>query len=292
MVEMRTSRPDEMPQLKGLWKKAFGDGERYIDWFFDCCYESERFLVVVEDGAVVSMLCLLPLEVRAPDGDIASSRYVYALATDPDCRKQGYGRQLLNYTDHFLQGTEIDCLTVVPAEPSLHRFFGTTGFSPCFSTRKLELMDNMVEEPVEGDSITPIDTQEYSDIRCDQLKDLKRVSYPDFLVKYQKGLAEMSGGNLFRIEVDGVVGCAAVEFIDEESVLMKELVIAPKCMSRAVAQIAKKFPARRYHVRTPASWDGISGSYTQPFGMLKWYNPYKKKEWMDVIYGYMGLGFD
>lgn len=292
MVEMRTSRPDEMSQLKSLWKKAFGDEDRYIDWFFDCCYEAERFLVVVDDERVVSMLCLLPLEVRAPDGDIASSRYVYALATDPDCRKLGYGRELLNYTDFFLRGTEIDCLTVVPAEPSLHRFFATTGFSPCFSTRKLELMDSMIEQPHEGDSITAIESQVYSDIRCDQLKDLKRVSYPDFLIKYQKGLSEMSGGNLFRIEVDGVVGCASVEFIDEDSVLAKELVIPSKYMSRAVAQIAKLLPARRYHIRTPAGWDGIAGSYTQPFGMLKWYNPHKKKEWFDVVYGYMGLGFD
>ena len=45
-------------------------------------------------------------------------------------------------------------------------------------------------------------------------------------------------------------------------------------------------------VRTPALWDGMKGSYLQPFGMIKWYSAEKRALWGEGTHGYMGLGFD
>ena len=39
-------------------------------------------------------------------------------------------------------------------------------------------------------------------------------------------------------------------------------------MGKAVETIAKEMEASRYHIRTPAFWDGLPGSYTQAFGMI------------------------
>ncbi|MFQ7453223.1 MAG: hypothetical protein ACLRNQ_19525 [Flavonifractor plautii] len=36
MLEMRPGRPEEVPAQKALWKAAFGDEDRYIDWFYEC----------------------------------------------------------------------------------------------------------------------------------------------------------------------------------------------------------------------------------------------------------------
>lgn len=83
------------------------------------------------------------------------------LATDPSMRGKGYGRQLLHYVDGFLSSRGSDCVTVVPAEPSLHKFFATVAFCPAFSTRKLELLRDMVGPARAEDGLTEAEPQEY-----------------------------------------------------------------------------------------------------------------------------------
>ena len=102
MVDIRPSRPGEIPAQKALWKTAFGDEDRLIDWFYDCCMPEEDMLLLLEDGRLASMLALLPVSLSLPGGVEAAGRYVYALATDPSMRGKGYGRQLLHYVDGFL----------------------------------------------------------------------------------------------------------------------------------------------------------------------------------------------
>ena len=83
MLEMRPGRPEEVPAQKALWKAAFGDEDRYIDWFYECCGASADVLEVVEEGRLASMLALLPQTLILPGGGTASGWYIYALATAP-----------------------------------------------------------------------------------------------------------------------------------------------------------------------------------------------------------------
>lgn len=292
MVEIRPSRPEEAGAQKGLWKAAFGDGDRYIDWFYECCWRPEDMLLLLEDGTLASMLALLPQTLALPGGGEARAYYVYALATDPASRGKGYGRQLLHYVDFYLRERGADCVTVVPAEPSLHKFFGTVDFAPGFSTRKLELLRDMVEAPGAGDALEEIGPEEYGRIRDARLAGTPFVRYGAGLLRYQQGMSRMSGGALYRLTVDGAEGCAAAEYVDEESVLLKELLLPTDKMARGVAQVAGRLKAARYHVRTPAGWDGLPGSYIQAFGMVKWYGREKAALWGQGTHGYMGLGFD
>lgn len=50
--------------------------------------------------------------------------------------------------------------------------------------------------------------------------------------------------------------------------------------------------ASRYHIRTPAFWDGLPGSYTQAFGMIKWYDLGLHSKYFAQQDAYLGLGFD
>ena len=56
--------------------------------------------------------------------------------------------------------------------------------------------------------------------------------------------------------------------------------------------LAQRLPARRYHLRTPPFWDGVSGSYLQSFAMIKWFDKDMERAWRETRRGYMGLGFD
>ncbi len=87
MLEMRPGRPEEVPAQKALWKAAFGDEDRYIDWFYECCGASADVLEVVEEGRLASMLALLPQTLILPGGGTASGWYIYALATAPGAQQ-------------------------------------------------------------------------------------------------------------------------------------------------------------------------------------------------------------
>lgn len=291
MTEIRPSGPGEAAAQKALWHKAFGDDERYIDWFYDCCWQPENTLLLLEDGVLASMLSLLPTQLCFPGGARADTFYVYALATDPCARKKGYGRQLLHYVDFHLRARGADCASVVPAEPGLHKFFATVGYQPGFSLRELELPKGMVSTPGSGD-VRPISPGEYNAIRERLLADIPFIRYPESLIRYQEGMSRMANAGLYRVEVDGVEGCAAAEYVGRHTVLFKELLIPRPQMDGAVAQLAAHLPAERYHVRTPSDWAGLPGSYIQPFGMMKWYNREKAALWYQAGRAHLGLGFD
>lgn len=292
MIEIRPSRPEEIARQKELWKQAFHDEDAYIDFFYDHAVKPEDVMVLLEDARVLSMLVLLPVTLALPDGSAASSSYIYALATDSAQRKRGFGRQLLKYTDFYLRDRGLDCVTVVPAEVSLHKFFSTVGFSECFATRKAELLRGMVSAPAPEDRAEEAGAAEYLRIREARLADTFHVVYGEELIACQQGVSRMERGGLLRLEVDGEEGVAAAEYFNKDSVLVKELVISPERMERAAALIAAQMPAVRYHIRTPALWQGLPGSYIQAFGMVKWFDREKERLWQSDKKAYLGLGFD
>ena len=150
----------------------------------------------------------------------------------------------------------------------------------------------MLQPAAEGDRAEPVEPGEYNAIRRRLLEGAPAVDYPEELIRYQQGMGRLSGGGLYRLSVDGGEGCAAAEYTDGESVLFKELLLSPDKMGRGLAALERVLPGARCYVRTPALWDGMKGSYLQPFGMIKWYSAEKRALWGEGTHGYMGLGFD
>ena len=50
--EYRSAREGDVPALRELWKEAFGDGDRFLDQFFEGPFAPERSRVAVVEGAV------------------------------------------------------------------------------------------------------------------------------------------------------------------------------------------------------------------------------------------------
>lgn len=293
MIELRPSKAEEIPAQKALWKRAFGDDEGYIDDFYACCVRPEHMLVLLEDGVLRSMLALLPMTVALPDGTSATSSYIYALATDPEERKHGFGRMLLEYVDFYLGERGVECVTTVPAEAGLHKFFATVGFTECFATRKIELTAAEAGTPDGGDATVPIGPEEYGAARERLLTGTLHAVYALPLLAYQAHICHTDGGALLRLEVGGSVGCAAVEREEAgRAVVIKELLISSDKIPAALAAVAAAYPADRYHLRTPAFWPGHRTSYTQPFAMIKWLSGRDRRVWSEESEGYFGLAFD
>lgn len=292
MIEMRPAKVEELAKLRELWKETFGDTDDMLDFFFEHCASYREMLILLEDSVLRSMLALLPMSVVSPEGERISSAYVYALATVSQARGKGYAKLLLHYVDFYLKERGVECVTVVPAEESLHRFFASAGFCECFSTRETVLADAQVGPPTPNGGIVAIGAEEYGAIRTGVLKDLFCAEYPPALLELQRGLSRISGANLYRIAVDGAEGCAAAEYQEDGGLVLKELLIVPAAMERAVALVKGILPACKFRVRTPAAWERLTGGTERPFGMIKWYSGIGRAKLFGVRNGYFGLGFD
>ncbi len=294
MMTIRPSNPAEIPQQKTLWKKCFGDPDEYIDAFYDRFCTADQVIVAVEDGKVNSMAALLPVTFRTREGETFPVSYLYALATDPDSQGRGHARQLLQYADRLLADRGDKAMVLVPASASLHKFFSATGMDECFTHRKSEFLASSLTGETGRGTFTPVTPEEYNAIREAYLADSDHLAYPDSLIHLQDLGSRMTGGGLFRVEVadDAEVGCAAVEYASEDTVLIKELLTYHQYTTQAVELAAKVFPAHRYLTRTPAVWEGFQGNYIQPFGMVKWYDPALQKRFGATREAYLGLAFD
>ena len=265
MITIRPALPEELPQLKDLWRKCFGDPSAYVDIFFQRFCSLDQVLVVDDEGEVDSMAAMLPGALALPDGQEIPVGYVYALATNPYMQGKGHARQLLKYADEFLRQRGDKAMVLVPASPSLHRFFETVGMDECFATRKVEFLTSALTGDTGGGVMTPISPQEYNQIRESYLKDTFHMTYTNQMITFQQIGSHLAYGDLYKLEIDGVVGCAAIEYVQKRRLLAKELLIPVEKMGKAVETIAKEMEASRYHIRTPAFWEGLSGSYCQAF---------------------------
>lgn len=131
-MDTRLSFPADIPALRALWSLAFGDDGAYVDNFFHTYYRPDRVLVLEEEGQVRSMTAWFDTVFVVPGRGKFRAAYLYAVATHPDCRGKGLAARLLKGADEYFRTLSIPAVTTVPAEPSLHSFFGANGFRECF----------------------------------------------------------------------------------------------------------------------------------------------------------------
>ncbi len=120
-------------EIINLWQQCFHDDTAYIQMYLDNRFETENMLVIYEDGCLVSMASLLPVQVTI-NGTKENARYVYAVATLPAYRKKGYASDLLR---HALEKYG-EPLILQPADRELQEYYEKHGFvdafgeSPCW----------------------------------------------------------------------------------------------------------------------------------------------------------------
>ena len=125
---MRSEAPQasRVPQLRQLWKDAFGDTEAFLDTFFACGFSPDRCRCIVEGDRVVSALYWF-------EGTCGGQRfaYLYAVATAEEARGRGLFRTLLAQTEQVLAARGYDGILLVPESEGLGRMYEKLGFSPC-----------------------------------------------------------------------------------------------------------------------------------------------------------------
>lgn len=284
MLEMKPSTPQDWPACKALWKAAFGDDDRYIDNFYENYYRPERVVVLKDENGIQSMLALLPMELRWADGGKTKASYLYALATHPDARGQGYATFLMRYADFYLGEQAVPFLSTVPAEESLQNYFAAAAdFQRCHPIDEVEL-----DAP--APSATPaasVSGEEYHALREELLKDTAHAIYDVEYLDYQRKVSGLFGGGLYRMETAAGPSCAVAE-LHGDVLDVRELLAPTGGQQEALAALAAALPAPRCRVRCPADTCELPGAKRKVFGMGKRVPPMPTK----LDESYFGLAFD
>lgn len=285
MIELRRSKPEEIPELKELFRLCFGDGPEVSGLYFNNFYRPDEFLLLREEGELRAMAGLLNVTLTEPGGKTVKAAYLYGMGTHPEYQGKGFATQLLNYADFYLHGKQ-DCLLTMPATPELHAFYARFGFAECFPLLEGEIVPRA---PLPGESALPLDAAAYDELREQLLAAHYHVSYGK-LTGLQEKLCAHSGGALLHLDVNGIRGCAAVEQWGNTAVI-KELLICPQGLEGAVALTAQAVYAKQLILRRPAFWSDEKLT-RRDFGMIKWYDPIAAKRWQQADKPYLGLAFD
>ena len=124
---MKIDRPSPslIPQLRNLWKEAFGDSDAFLDCFFSLAYAPERCRCVTVEGAVKAALYWL-------DANCAGQKfaYLYAVATAADSRSKGLCRMLMEDTAAVLKAAGYQGALLVPQDEGLREMYSRMGYLP------------------------------------------------------------------------------------------------------------------------------------------------------------------
>lgn len=291
MFTVRLSVPEDIPAQRELWKLAFGDSDAYIDNFYNTYYRPERVVVLEEDGVLRSMTAWFDTAFVIPGRGEYRAAYLYAVATHPSCRGRGLAAGLLAGADGCFRSLGIPAVTTVPAEPSLHRFFGANGFRECFRTLSGTLRREELLQPPSG-VLRPASPEEYGQVREQLLAGVPHIAYPAGALAYQAGCCALGGGGLFVGDPSGEPLCLCAE--RGELAVVKELLGSGRARRQAILDLPRVLPARRWEVRGPCLQDERPDLWGEPgeFAMLKWLDPALEKTWDWDTTGYLGLAFD
>lgn len=126
MLDKYTAMPldDSLRQIRRLWQEVFGDEREFVDSFLVRYYSPERCVVRCEQGRVVSMAHIVPIETAA-----GRTAYIYAVATDPAFRRRGLGRSVVEECMTRARAEGFDAVALIPSEESLKSFYAALGFA-------------------------------------------------------------------------------------------------------------------------------------------------------------------
>ena len=142
---IRCSVDNDKEGIISLWKEAFGDSRREIEFFLKNKFVPENTVVYEENGEIISQLFLLNGEMCFNGVDY-SSYYLYAACTSQKHRGKGIMGRMLEFSKSLAKERGIDCICLMPAEDSLYNFYSKFGFKPIFKRKTVKISSEDIEK--------------------------------------------------------------------------------------------------------------------------------------------------
>lgn len=284
-----------MVRQKQIWKLCFQDSDQYINFYYANRYRESETVLLLEDKEICSMLTILPIKIIAPNGPRFNSAMLYAIATHPQYQKRGYASRLIAFTHQNLSEHKNMFSVLVPSNRELFDYYHQQGFQNGFYVREVRLTQDRVESfefsNTSHCTILKISPSEYNKIRSEQLRGRFYVAYADDEIAYQQKLSQLSGADIFGLEIDGVQGCVTIERVNSAKVFIKELLIPDQFLTPVIQQVLQLWPAKEYLLRIPAFLGGKLEGVVRPFGMIRAIQNTDLEITAEDL-GYLGFAFD
>ena len=111
-IEIKRASEKDLPDVKDLWQKIFGDDGEFIDRFYEAFPIKDNAFVAKIGEKTVGMVNALDCKLRY-ENEIFCGKYIYALAVSDDYRGKGIARALLEACE------EGSFVLLVPETPKL-----------------------------------------------------------------------------------------------------------------------------------------------------------------------------
>lgn len=145
----------QLPQLRTLWKAAFGDEDDFLDAFYSIAYSPDRCRCLELDGRIAAALYWFENTCNG-----ARFAYIYGVATDPEYRGRGLCRALMEDAREILHAQGFDGIMLYPASESLSRMYAKMGYTHCTTVTEFTC-----EASDEAESLLLVEKDEYASLR-------------------------------------------------------------------------------------------------------------------------------
>lgn len=227
--------PDQLPQLRQLWKQAFGDDDTFLDAFFSVGFSRDRCRCITEKDTVVAALYWFD----SFSGDIPLA-YLYAVATSEAFRGRGLCHRLMEDTHRHLAAAGYGATVLVPGSEDLFALYADMDYTAFGSIREFDCPASTAGIPLQKLSL-----EEYAQLRRKYLPK-GGILQEGATLAFLHTQAEFYAG-------DRIVFTAAK---NGDTLLVPELLGDASCAS----DIVKQLGAATGHFRTPGA--------DRPFAML------------------------
>ena len=148
------SSPADIPQLRQLWKQAFGDTDAFLDDFFRLGYEPERSLCVRQEAQILAAMYWFDCQLEG-----RKLAYIYAVATDAAFQGRGICTAMMDAAHAQMKEQGYAGALLVPCGESLFRFYEKMGYNAFGGLKKLQT------EAGEPTSLQEISGKQYAQLR-------------------------------------------------------------------------------------------------------------------------------
>lgn len=285
---LRQASSKDIPHLKELWAKVFGDPSGEINTFFRFYFQTGRVILAEDAGQIVSAVYSLPTGgIHTPNGQVLPAAMAYALATAPRARGKGLGAAVIDQAARNAFQSGAKYFVLCPAEESLFSYYtGRLGYQDGFYLRETEVWT--ADLPETKGQVHPASPEEYNAFRDRFLYSSLYLKLDARGSRYQKQLCTASGGNLFFLEGSDFQGCACCEQGDGK-LLVKELLAPAERMPEAASLLQCITMSSRFCLRTPAELGCALGGRVRRCGQ---YLSVDGRTLPLGQTGYYGLAFD
>lgn len=154
-MEIEYPKIEQLPQLRQLWKLAFGDTEDFMDGFYGSGFSPERCRCMAAGEDMAAMLYWFDCECQG-----RRLAYIYGVATHPGYRNRGLCRKLMADTEAVLREQGYWGAILVPQHMPLRKMYASMDYGDAGTVSYVNCVAS--EGPV---SLRKITAKEYAALR-------------------------------------------------------------------------------------------------------------------------------